>query len=133
MRKFLVCLAVLVIAATVSSAAVLSLNLPGGSKLDVVCENLQATGYLDICNWRELSGLETTILRYGKIDINLAGIFTAPDKASAGLDLNYSFDTKNVLITKVNFGIWGGNDVYIQNGRVINMYGVKIDIPLSNN
>ena len=112
-------------------ASVLDLNLPNGNKVSILCANLNAVGFLDVCNWRELSGLETTFASYQGVDLNIAGIFTAPDKASAALDLTYVFNTKSVLITQINFGVWAGNDVYIQNGRFINMYGIKLDIPLA--
>ena len=116
--------------AAVSHADVLTLNLPNGKTVSIGSLDLKAVGYLDVENWRELSGLETTLVEYQGVGLCLAGIFTAPDKASAGLDITYDIKTTNAYLTTIQTGIWFGNDVYIQNGRLINMYGIKMSIGL---
>ena len=117
-------------ACRLAHADVLTLNLPGGKVVSIGSLDLKAVGYLDVENWRELSGLETTLVSYQGVGLCLAGIFTAPDKASAGLDITYNIKTTNAYVTSIQTGIWAGNDVYIQNGRFINMFGIKASIGL---
>ena len=123
-------LAGLMFLATFAYADNLQLNV-GKLTLSVPASNLQVAYFYDIDNSRNLTGFETNVADYNNIvDLNIGGITVANNQSAPEISLTYTYKTKSLILTELQLGIWTGNDNNLQNGRIINMYGLKAAIPL---